>query len=173
MTYCFQIIQILITFEGENQQEMSVEIITYLPEFKNNFIALNKAWLEEYFFVEPHDIEVFENIEEVILEPGGEIFFCLVDGNVAGTVAMQKVNDSVYEMAKLAVDKKYQGQKLSNLLVEACIDFAKAKKADKIMLMSSTKLVPALNLYKKYNFIETPLDETDYHRADIQMELNL
>nr|WP_294938952.1 GNAT family N-acetyltransferase [uncultured Flavobacterium sp.] len=152
---------------------MSVEIITYLPEFKNNFIALNKAWLEEYFFVEPHDIEVFENIEEVILEPGGEIFFCLVDGNVAGTVAMQKVNDSVYEMAKLAVDKKYQGQKLSNLLVEACIDFAKAKKADKIMLMSSTKLVPALNLYKKYNFIETPLDETDYHRADIQMELNL
>ena len=173
MTYCFQIIQILITFEGENQQEMSVEIITYLPEYKNSFIALNKAWLEEYFFVEPHDIEVFENIEEVILEPGGEIFFCLVDGNVAGTVAMQKVNDSLYEMAKLAVDKKYQGQKLSNLLVEACIDFAKAKKADKIMLMSSTKLVPALNLYKKYNFIETPLDETDYHRADIQMELNL
>ena len=76
-------------------------------------------------------------------------------------------------MAKLAVNKKFQGQKLSNLLVEACIDFAKKKNAEKIMLMSSTKLTPALNLYRKYNFTETPLDATDYHRADIQMELYL
>lgn len=152
---------------------MQATVISYQPEYKNQFIALNKAWLEEFFFVEKHDMEVFENIEEVILNPGGEIFFCLVDDEVAGTVAMQKVNDKVYEMAKLAVDKKFQGQKLSNLLVDACIDFAKKKNAEKIMLMSSTKLTPALNLYRKYNFTETPLDETDYHRADIQMELYL
>src|SRR5688572_21259540 len=141
---------------------MAIRIITYQPQYKDLFISLNKAWLEEYFFVEPHDLEVFENIEDVILKPGGEIFFCLVDNEVAGTVAMQKVSDSVYEMAKLAVDKKFQGQKLSNLLVDACIDFAKAKKAEKIMLLSSTKLTPALHLYRKYNFKETPMDETDY-----------
>jgi len=152
---------------------MNVEIITYRPQYKDRFISLNKAWLEEFFFVENHDLEVFENIEDIILKPGGEIFFCLVDNEVAGTVAMQKVNDKVYEMAKLAVDKQFQGQKLSNLLINACIDFAKTKKAEKIMLLSSTKLIPALSLYKKYNFIETPLDETDYHRADIQMELYL
>lgn len=152
---------------------MKPKIITYLPQYKQNFIDLNTAWLEEYFFVEQHDKEVFENIEEIVLKPGGEIFSCLIDDEVAGTVAMQKVNDSVYEMAKLAVDKKFQGQKLGNLLVEACIDFAKSKKAEKIMLLSSTKLIPALNLYRKYNFIETPMDETDYHRADIQMELHL
>ena len=152
---------------------MHTTLISYQPEYKNQFIALNKAWLEEFFFVEKHDLEVFENIEDVILNPGGEIFFCLVNDEVAGTVAMQKVNDKVYEMAKLAVDKKFQGQKLSNLLVEACIDFAKKKNAEKIMLMSSTKLTPALNLYRKYNFTETPLDATDYHRADIQMELYL
>lgn len=152
---------------------MQATLISYQPEYKNQFIALNKAWLEEFFFVEKHDLEVFENIEDVILNPGGEIFFCMVNDEVAGTVAMQKVNDKVYEMAKLAVDKKFQGQKLSNLLVDACIDFAKKKNAEKIMLMSSTKLTPALNLYRKYNFKETPLDETDYHRADIQMELYL
>lgn len=152
---------------------MHATLISYQPEYKNQFIALNKAWLEEFFFVEKHDLEVFENIEDVILNPGGEIFFCLVNDKVAGTVAMQKVNDKVYEMAKLAVDKKFQGQKLSNLLVEACIDFAKKKNVEKIMLMSSTKLTPALNLYRKYNFTETPLDATDYHRADIQMELYL
>ncbi len=152
---------------------MPGEIITYNPQFKNGFIALNKAWLEEFFFVEQHDIEVFENIEEIILKPGGEIFFCIVDDQIAGTVAMQKINDTIYELAKLAVDKKHQGQKLSYLLMDACIAFAKEKKAEKIMLMSSTKLETALYLYRKYNFIETPLDETDYHRADIQMELKL
>ncbi|UOK42297.1 MULTISPECIES: GNAT family N-acetyltransferase [Flavobacterium] len=152
---------------------MSIQIITYQPKYKQQFINLNTAWLEEYFYVEPHDLDVFENIEEVVLKPGGEIFFCLVDDEVAGTVAMQKVSDYVYEMAKLAVDKKFQGQKLGNLLVEACIDFAKSKKAEKIMLLSSTKLIPALSLYRKYNFKETPMDETDYDRADIQMELYL
>ncbi|MEO8235285.1 MAG: GNAT family N-acetyltransferase [Flavobacterium sp.] len=152
---------------------MEVEIITYNPKFKNHFIVLNKAWLEEFFFVEQHDIDVFDHIEDVILQPGGEIFFCLVDGEVAGTVALQKINDTVYELAKLAVDKKFQGQKLSNLLMDACIAFAKEKKASTIMLMSSTKLDTALNLYRKYNFVKVPLDETDYHRADIQMELYL
>ena len=152
---------------------MKTEIITYNPKFKSYFIDLNKAWLEEYFFVEKHDIEVFDNIEEVILKPGGEIFFCLVDGEIAGTVAMQKVNDVKYELAKLAVDKKFQGQKLSNLLMDACINFAKEKKLSTIMLVSSRKLDTALNLYQKYHFVETALDETDYHRADIQMELKL
>jgi ribosomal protein S18 acetylase RimI-like enzyme len=152
---------------------MTPKIITYQPEYKDHFIALNKAWLEEYFFVEKHDIEVFENIEKIILEPGGEIFFCLVDNEVAGTVAMQKVDDLTYELAKLAVDKKFQGKKISYLLMDACIAFAKEKQAKTIMLMSSTKLEVALNLYKKYQFVETPIAETDYARADIQMALYL
>ena len=83
------------------------------------------------------------------------------------------MNDETFELAKLAVDKKFQGLKLSHKLMEACIEFAKKNKANKIFLMSSTKLNIALNLYKKYNFLEVPLDETDYERADIQMELIL
>jgi ribosomal protein S18 acetylase RimI-like enzyme len=152
---------------------MTPKIITYQPKFKNHFISLNKAWLEEYFFIEAHDNEVFENIEEIILHPGGEIFFCIVNNEVAGTVAMQKIDKSTYELAKLAVDKKFQGQKLSHLLMDACISFAKQKNATTIMLISSTKLDTALHLYRKYGFIETPLAENDYSRADIQMELYL
>jgi N-acetylglutamate synthase-like GNAT family acetyltransferase len=152
---------------------MKAEIVTYKPEYKDYFVALNKVWLEEYFYIEPHDIEVFENTETVFIKTGGQIFFCLVENQVVGTVAMQKVNETTYEMAKLAVDKNFQGKNLSKLLVDACINFAKEKKATKIMLLSSTKLVTALNLYKKYNFIEVPLDNNDYARSDIQMELSL
>lgn len=152
---------------------MLPKIIPYSPEYRKDFISLNKAWLEEYFYIEPHDVEAFENLEEIILNPGGEIFFCLIDNEVAGTVAMQKVDNTTFELAKLAVDKKFQGRKLDNLLMESCIAFAKEKNAEKIILLSSTKLDTALNLYRKYNFTEVPLDETDYARADIQMELKL
>lgn len=152
---------------------MEIKIIGYQSQYKNDFIQLNKAWLEEYFYVEPHDIETFSTIEKDIIQKEGEIFFCLVDNEVAGTVAMIKVNNDVYELAKMAVDKKFQGMKLSNLLMQSCIDFAKERKAKKIFLLSNRKLVPALTLYKKFNFVETPMIETDYARADIQMELTL
>lgn len=152
---------------------MEIKIIGYQSEYKNDFIRLNTAWLDEFFYIEQHDREVFENIENVILKPGGEIFFCLVNKTVAGTVAMQAINSETVELAKLAVDKNFQGMKLSHLLMDACIVFAKEKGFKKIMLMSSRKLDVALNLYRKYNFIEVPLDETDYDRADIQMELTL
>lgn len=152
---------------------MLPEIISYNSKYKSDFIRLNKAWLEEYFVVEPHDEEVFETIEELIIENGGTIFFCIIADKVVGTVAMQKLNDTKFEMAKLAVDKKYQGQNIGKLLIESCIEFAKQKKASTIMLMSSTKLDVALHLYKKFNFVEVPLEENDYARADIQMELYL
>jgi ribosomal protein S18 acetylase RimI-like enzyme len=152
---------------------MDIKIIGYNPQYKNDFIKLNKAWLEEYFYVEPHDLETFNNIEKDIIEKDGEIFFCQVDDEIAGTVAMIKINETTYELAKMAVDKKFQGMKLSSLLMEACIEFAKNKKAEKIFLVSNTKLSPAINLYKKFNFIETQLAPTDYDRANIQMELTL
>ncbi|MFC4818611.1 MULTISPECIES: GNAT family N-acetyltransferase [unclassified Flavobacterium] len=150
--------------------QMEIKIIGYNPQYKNDFIRLNKAWLEEYFYVEPHDLETFNNIENDIIEKEGEIFFCLVDQEIAGTVAMIKTNDETYELAKMAVDKKFQGMRLSNLLMEACIEFAQENNAKKIFLVSNRKLKPALNLYTKFNFIEVPMDETDYERADIQME---
>lgn len=57
--------------------------------------------------------------------------------------------------------------------MEACIEFAQQNNAKKIFLVSNRKLKPALNLYSKFNFIEVPMDETDYERADIQMEYTL
>lgn len=152
---------------------MNIKIMGYDPQYKDDFIKLNKAWLEEYFYIEPHDIDTFNNIENEIIEKDGEIFFCKVNNEIAGTVAMIKTNNTTYELAKMAVDKKFQGMKLSKLLMEACIEFAKKKKAEKIFLLSNTKLLPAINLYKKFNFIEIPLTPNDYDRANIQMELTI
>ena len=152
---------------------MPTSIRTYDPSYKQSFIDLNTAWLNEFFAVEEHDRQVFSNIEEVIIRPGGEIFFCLSDDVVVGTVAMQKLSDDVYELAKMAVAKPYRGRGFSNELMSACLEFARARKAAKVVLLSNTRMVPAIRLYRKSGFVEVPLGETDYAWADIQMELSL
>jgi ribosomal protein S18 acetylase RimI-like enzyme/SAM-dependent methyltransferase len=152
---------------------MTTSIHTYDPSYRQHFIDLNTAWLNEFFEVEEHDRQVFNKIEESIIRPGGEIFFCLEDGAVVGTVAMQKMAEGIYELAKMAIAKPFRGRGFSNSLMSACIEFATKKKASKIVLVSNTGMIPAIRLYHKFGFVEVPLDETDYARADIQMELSL
>jgi ribosomal protein S18 acetylase RimI-like enzyme len=42
------------------------------------------------------------------------------------------------------------------------------------MLVSNTRLAPALRLYRKCGFVEVPMEPgIEYARADIQMELDL
>ena len=150
-----------------------VEVIAYSPAYRQHFIDLNIEWLEKYFAIEPHDKTIFENIEEMILKPGGEIFFIRCNGELIGTAAMQKIDSYSYELIKMAVTEKHQGKGLSKLLMENCIAFAKKKTASKIIILSNRSLLPALSLYKTFGFTEVPLEATDHSRANIQMELLL
>jgi ribosomal protein S18 acetylase RimI-like enzyme len=150
-----------------------ITIVSYDAKYKPAFIALNTAWLEEYFYVEETDIKMFTLVEEKIIDRGGEIFFCIKNEEAIATAGMQKVDDYTYELCKMAVSKNHQGKGYANLLVEACLNFAKKKEAKKIILYSNTILTPAINLYKKYGFKEMPLGETSYARSNIFMELNV
>lgn len=150
-----------------------MEIVQYESSLLPHFIALNREWLEQYFVVEPHDQEVFEQAESLIIEPGGMIFFCRVDGQIVGTVALQKMDDHSFELAKMAVTPAFQGKGLSKLLMEACIAFAREKQCRKLVLQSNRRLETALALYRRFGFVEVPIAATEYARADIQMELDL
>ena len=39
----------------KNSEKM-VEIVLYKPEYKNDFIRLNREWIETYFKIEASDI---------------------------------------------------------------------------------------------------------------------
>lgn len=62
---------------------------------------------------------------------------------------------------------------MANLLMDAVIDFARQRKAERIFLLSNTKLEPALRLYEKYGFRTTGGPSPDYEWADIELELEL
>lgn len=150
-------------------------VATYQPQFKEAFRHLNLGWIEKYFRVEPKDLEQVEN-PEACLNDGGEIFFVLVDGGAkaVGTCAMYKVGEGKFELAKMAVDPEYHGQKFGDLLMETAEQWAKEKRAEEIILLSNTILEPAINLYKKHGYKTIHLgDHPDYERCNIEMSKRL
>jgi len=153
---------------------MSLQIIPYEPIHANAFKKLNIEWIQKYFHVESKDSELLENCEESIINPGGFIFMAIYKNKTVGCFSFIIMKDGSYELGKMAVDQDYQGLKIGQQLLEFAINFAQEKKWPKILLYSSTKLDTALHIYKKYGFVEIPIENNlPYVRSDVKMELVL
>tara|TARA_R100001369_G_scaffold22674_2_gene41317 strand:- start:21207 stop:21665 length:459 start_codon:yes stop_codon:yes gene_type:complete len=151
-----------------------MQIISYTSEYAEDFKNLNIAWLEKYFWVEPHDEDVLGKPEKYIIEPGGTIFFVMENEKIIGTVALKKMENGIFELTKMAVTPAAQGKKIGQHLMEHTIDFAKHQNWEKLIIYSNRKLENAIYIYKKYGFVEIPIEENNpYSRGDIKMELNL
>ena len=150
----------------------TLEIISFKDEYQNYFYDLNIEWLETYFYVEPYDEEVLSKSKEYIINKGGHIFFAKLDGEIVGTVALMPTNEvGVFELTKMAVSPKHRGHKIGQQLMQYCIDFAKEHKLSKLILYSNTKLENAIYIYRKYGFIEVPMEPNGpYNRGNIKME---
>jgi len=159
----------------------NIDIIPFDSKYAKNFAELNVEWLEKYFVVEPHDVELLERCEDTIINKGGHIFFAKVktenlasDTKIAGTFSLIKVKENVYELGKMAVSPKFQGQQIGQQLMTFCLDFAKEQHWDKLMLYSNTKLENAIHIYSKYGFKEIEIEKKPiYKRSNIKMVLVL
>lgn len=150
-----------------------VTIIDYQPAYQPDFKRLNVAWIARYFQVEPHDLEQLDDPEHHVLSEGGHILLAETEGVIVGTVAMIKVENDRYELAKMAVDDAYQGRQIGKKLGEAALDWARRRGAREVFLESNRRLSPALSLYQRLGFQEVAMIETPYARADIRMSILL
>lgn len=153
--------------------DRQLQIVPYEPTYRDAFRQLNQAWITRYFRLEEADNRSLGDPEGYILNKGGFIFMALWEGEAVGACALIKVNQQVFELAKMAVDDKVQGKGIGYALCKTCIDKAKSLGIKKVELLSNTKLQPAINLYRKLGFVEVPLPATEYERANIKMELSL
>ncbi len=152
-------------------EEMKLTITQYDVAYKQAFYDLNVEWLETYFYVEEFDKEVLSNPETYILDPGGHIFFAVEGDNVLGTVALMKAKNNRFELTKMAVHPNARGKKIGQQLMQHCIDFAKIHNIE-LFLYSNTRLENAIYIYRKYGFVEVPVEpDSPYKRSNIKMEL--
>ena len=150
--------------------ENTVEIIPFSSDLKDYIKILNIEWLQKYFRVEEKDELVLSNPQEEIINKGGTIFYAKYNDEILGTVSLMKIDQDTFELSKMAVSDKAQGLGIGNKLLIHSITVAEENKIKKILLYSNRILLPALHLYKKFGFIEVPLGDVSYERADIKME---
>lgn len=153
---------------------MSLRIIPFKPELSIYFRDLNLSWLEKYFYVEPKDAELLENCQSSIIDKGGYIFFAEMDMEIVGCYSMIRLQDSVYELGKMAVAERCQGKKIGQKLLSHGITFAKSQNWQHLLLYSNTILGPAIYIYKKFGFKEVVMEkDSPYARSNIKMQLDL
>ncbi|MFV9550961.1 GNAT family N-acetyltransferase [Algibacter sp. PT7-4] len=150
-----------------------VKIISFEKQYAKHFYNLNIEWLKTFFYVEPYDEEVLSNPETYIINKDGHIFFAELNNNIVGTVALMPINNQgFFELTKMGVSPEHRGHKIGQKLMQHCIDFAKRNNIQKLIIYSSRKLENAIYIYKKYGFIEIPVEANcPYKRCDIKMEL--
>lgn len=157
--------------DKEKQSRSSqVSVVRFNKEDLPEFVRLNREWVSKYFVVEPCDESFFQDPVSKVMDPGGEIFFAKLGDQVVGTVAMLKDGDS-YELSKMAVDEKFKGFGIGNHLMNAALEFAQEKQVPKVYLMTNDKLLPAIRLYEKFDFVHRELPKgLPYERANVFME---
>ena len=151
---------------------MAIAIVPFQKKYAQAFYDLNIEWLQTFFYVEDFDREVLSKPEKYILDPGGHIFFAVEANLVLGTVALLKRGMSAFELTKMAVLPNHRGRKIGQQLIQHCIDFATQQSFKQLFLYSNTKLENAIYIYRKYGFIEIPVEaDSPYERSNIKMEL--
>ncbi|UFH45833.1 GNAT family N-acetyltransferase [Flavobacterium galactosidilyticum] len=148
----------------------TVEIIPFSATLAAPIKTLNLEWLKKYFKVEPKDEIVLSDPKGQIIDKGGMIFYAKYKDEIVGTVSLIKIDDTTFELSKMAVTDGLQGLGIGKKLVEHCLAFAKERNIQKLILYSNRKLEPAIHLYKKHGFVEIELENGIYERADIKME---
>jgi len=150
------------------------EVVTYREEWREVFERLNREWIEMWFTLEEADLETFRDPVGKILAPGGQIFFVVEGAEVLGTCAVLQLTAEVHEIAKMAVSPSARGRGYGDLLIDAALDFSRAAGAQRVIIVSNTRLGPAIRLYQKHGFVRVPLEaDQRYVRADIKLEREL
>lgn len=149
-----------------------MKIVPYHPKYKEDFIEMNKAWISGMFVMEQEDLRELGNIEPYI-ERGGQIFFALDDNDAVMACCMiAPREDGDWEIMKFAAKGMYTGTGAGSACLKACMDHAREKQVPKIIIVSNRKCEHAIRLYRKFGFVEIPVDKKKFpfDRADIAFE---
>ncbi|WP_227831234.1 MULTISPECIES: GNAT family N-acetyltransferase [unclassified Clostridioides] len=132
-------------------------------------------------FVEENDLENLENVKILFTEysnslnidlcfqdfnnelktlpgkykkPSGSLILAFVDENLAGCVALKKLEDDVCELKRLYVRDKFRGLKIGKILLEEIVKEAKKIGYTYMRLDTLPSMKSAQGLYEKIGFYD-------------------
>lgn len=107
-------------------------------------------------------------------EPNGRLLIATSDGQVAGCVALKKVDQETCEIKRLYVREEFRGQRIGIALIERLIKDSREIGYKRIRLDTFPPIMSkAVELYRSYGFREIDPYTTDPHPDLLFMELTL
>jgi putative acetyltransferase len=156
--------------------QIDLAIRDFKPGDEVAFRKLNEEWITRYFSVEPKEEALLADPQGTILDPGGRIFFAVLDGQPVGCCALRAIAPGEFEVAKMAVTESCQRSGIGRRLLEKVIAEARAIGAHRLYLETNIKLSTAIRLYESMGFRHLPPERivpSSYARANVYMELYL
>lgn len=153
---------------------MKLEIVRYRPEHAQAWRALNTDWiLAGGYALEAKDRRVLDHPELAVLSEGGVIFMAERDGEAVGCCSLMVMADGGFEVGKMAVSADAIGLGLGRRLLEACEDHARAVGAPRLYLETNSAQTHAIDLYRRFGFVDLPPQPSPYVRCNVWMEMRL
>ncbi len=160
---------------------MNIEIVeaySYKEEIKALFTEYTKMLIDgesefkNYLELQNYDHET-ENLEEKYGLPYGRLYLAFFEGNVAGCIALRKLNNENCELKRLYVKPEYRSNNIGGILVKHIIKEATKIGYKHILLDTLPFLETAISMYKRYGFYEiesynnSPMDNLIYLKFDL------
>lgn len=150
-----------------------ITIREFQPGDEGAFRRLNEEWIVRYFVLEPKDEEALSDPRRKILDLGGKIFFAVAGSEIVGCCALMTPEPGEFEVAKMAVNERWQRAGIARKLLTQVIAAAREMGAPRLFLETNHAMTPAIRLYESLGFQHLAHVPSAYARSDVSMELRL
>lgn len=132
-----------------------------------------EAWLDLDLCFQGFEQEL-ANLPGKYAKPEGRLFLAILDGKIAGCIALRKLEEGICEMKRLYVRDEFRGQRIGISLIEKLITEAKEIGYQKLRLDTyPPKMGKAVSLYETHGFREIEPYYHNPHGKTLFMELQL
>lgn len=149
-----------------------LQIKAYEKQYHQQFKKISLDWLQKNDLYEETDADLLDNPQHY-LDKGALIFLAHFNNEIVGTVSLNPLGDSVYEILKLGVVDGYKELGIGRKLMQLCIDICQEKGVKSITLETNSKLENAIRLYEKVGFVHIEMKDSYYETSNVKMELKL
>ena len=158
-------IQILPGFDRPDAvRELFTEYTRLIIDSDNSF--------REYLAIQNYDEELL-HLERKYGPPGGRLYLAYYDQQLAGCVALRRLNDRNCELKRLYVRPQFRHNHIGGILVDRLIADARSIGYDSILLDTFPFLDTAIRMYRRRGFYDIPKYNDSPMASTLYMKLDL
>jgi DNA-binding MarR family transcriptional regulator/GNAT superfamily N-acetyltransferase len=155
---------IVTIYTKEQASPVTVTIRPFQPGDVGYVAFLHgRYYSQNYQFGKIFEYYVMKGLTEFLYDSEkGQLWIAEVNGQIAGSIAITKAEDTVAQLRWFILDEPFQGIGLGKKLMETALRFCVEQNYKHVYLWTVSSLAAARSLYTKYQFVRTeekPNDE--------------